>query len=265
MRSRWMRTTSTGEIALVATIPASSLLEAQNSAATPHRPIVCGGLDLGDRRGLQRVQRAHARHHHGADLLHLGIGPGKASQARADSQCLEIVGVVIHGGEDTGWPGPRARRSRSAPRLGILGTVTRRRVLIAALVVLVLLGVLVGVGLWYLPGLIRQTVIWRLQAATGRTVTIQALDISLASGQFSVRGFRVADREPGPPLVEFEKLEGRFHRRSLLRGHVWIENLALTAPHARIVRLGPNRYNISDLLGQGQPSKGVLDVSVDHF
>src|SRR5215470_10046576 len=265
MRSRWTRTTSTGETALVATIRASSVIEAQNRSATSHRPIVCGGLDLGDRRGLQRVQRAHARHHHGADLLHLGIGQGEASQARADSQRLEIVGIVIHGGEDTGWPGPRARRSRSAARLGILGLDMVRRALIAVLVVLVLLGVLVGVGLWYLPGLIQRTVIWRLQAATGRTVTIQALDVSLTSGQFSIRGFRIADREPGPPLAEFEKLEGRFHRRSLLRGHVWIENLALTGPHARIVRLGPNRYNISDLLGQGQQPGGALDVSIDHF
>ena len=120
-------------------------------------------------------------------------------------------------------------------------------------------------GLWYLPGIVQRTVIWRLQAATGRTVTIQALDISLASGQFSIRGFRVADREPGPPLAEFEKLEGRFHRRSLLRGHVWIENLALTGGHARIVRLGPDRYNISDLLPQGPQTSGTLDVSIDHF
>jgi uncharacterized protein involved in outer membrane biogenesis len=140
-----------------------------------------------------------------------------------------------------------------------------RRALIAVLVVLVFLGALVGVGLWYLPGLIQRTVLWRLQAATGRTVTIQAFDISLTSGQFSIRGFRIADREPGPPLAEFETLEGRFHRRSLLRGHVWIESLALTGPHARIVRLGPNRYNISDLLGQGQSSSSALDVSIDHF
>jgi len=140
-----------------------------------------------------------------------------------------------------------------------------RRALIPILVVLVLLGVVVAAGLWYLPGLVHQTVIWRLQAATGRTVTIQALDISLTSGEFSIRGLRIADRERGSLLVEFDTLEGRFHRRSLLRGHVWIENLALTAPHLRIVRLGPNRYNISDLLGQGQQSGGALDVSIDHF
>jgi len=143
--------------------------------------------------------------------------------------------------------------------------VRLRRAVVVLLVGLVLLGVLVTAGLWYLPGIVQRTVIWRLQAATGRTVTIQALDISLASGQFSIRGFRVADREPGPPLAEFEKLEGRFHRRSLLRGHVWIENLALTGGHARIVRLGPNRYNISDLLPQGPQTSGTLDVSIDHF
>ena len=141
----------------------------------------------------------------------------------------------------------------------------RRRVLIVIVAVLVLLGALVAAGLnWYLPAILHRTAIWRLQAATGRTVTIEALDISLATGEFSLRGFRVADREPGPPLAEFERLEGRFHRRSLLRGHVWIESLALTGGHARIVRLGPNRYNISDLLDRPS-SSGGLDVSVDHF
>jgi uncharacterized protein involved in outer membrane biogenesis len=143
--------------------------------------------------------------------------------------------------------------------------VRLRRALVVLLVVLVLLGVLATAGLWYLPSILQRTIIWRLQAATGRTVTIQALDISLTSGEFSIRGFRVADHEPGPPLAEFEKLEGRFHRRSLLRGHVWIESLALTGGHARIVRLGPNRYNVSDLLPQGPQSTGTLGVSIDHF
>ena len=143
--------------------------------------------------------------------------------------------------------------------------MTLRRALVVLLLLLALIGVLVTAGLWYLPGVVQRMVVWRLQAATGRTVTIQALDISLTSGEFSIRGFRVADREPGPPLAEFEKLEGRFHRRSLLRGRVWIESLALTGGHARIVRLGPNRYNISDLLPQGPSSAGTIDVSIDHF
>jgi uncharacterized protein involved in outer membrane biogenesis len=141
----------------------------------------------------------------------------------------------------------------------------RRRALVVILAVLVLLAALVAAGLnWYLPAIIHRTAIWRLQAATGRTVTIEALDISLATGEFSIRGFRIADRETGPPLAEFERLEGRFHRRSLLRGHVWIERLTLTGGHARIVRLGPNRYNISDLL-ERPSSSGGLDVSIDHF
>src|SRR4030095_4946676 len=46
---------------------------------------------------------------------------------------------------------------------------------------------------------------------------------------------------------------------------VWIESLALTGGHARIVRLGPNRYNISDLLDRPSSSSGGLDVSVDHL
>src|SRR4029453_13879517 len=266
IRSRWARTTSTGEIALVAIIRARSVIEVQNRSPTSHRPIVRGGFDIGDRCVLQRLQHPCARHHQGPDLQQFGIAPGEARQLRAAAQDLEIGRLVIHGGQDTGWPGARASCFRSAAHLGILGRMMRRRVLIVVLAVLVLLGALVAAGLnWYLPAILHRTAIWRLQAATGRTVTIEALDISLATGEFSIRGFRIADRETGPPLAEFERLEGRFHRRSLLRGHVWIESLALTGGHARIVRLGPNRYNISDLLDRPSSSSGGLDVSVDHL
>jgi uncharacterized protein involved in outer membrane biogenesis len=146
----------------------------------------------------------------------------------------------------------------------MLGIVTRRRVLwlvltLAALVVLTL-GALVFV---FPSGLVHRLAIWQLESTTGRPVTIEALDLSVATGRFSVRGFRINDPDGGL-LAEFDRLEGRFHRRSLLRGHLWIEALALTGGHVRIVRIGPNRFNISDLL-ERPAGRRMLDVSVDHF
>jgi Domain of Unknown Function (DUF748) len=133
------------------------------------------------------------------------------------------------------------------------------------LIVLVAIVLIVGVGLVVaLPTLVRRAAIWQLQAQTGRPVTIEALELSLLTGRFSVRGFRVADRDGGL-LAEFERLEGRFHRRSLAEARLWIESLTLTNGHVRIVRVAPNRFNVSDLLDRPRQSSGGLDVRIDRF
>ena len=139
-----------------------------------------------------------------------------------------------------------------------------RRRLFWLFLTLVVLVVLAGTAaLLNLSALVRQAAVWQLRAATGRPVGIEALDLSLATGRFSVRGFRVDDHDGGV-LGEFDRLEGRLHRRSLLRGHLWIEELVLTGGHVRIVRVGPNRFNISDLLERPAGPR-ALDISVDHF
>jgi uncharacterized protein DUF748 len=134
-----------------------------------------------------------------------------------------------------------------------------RSVLIAAVLVLV-----AGTtALVMLPRLVRQVAIWRLQALTHRSVSIDALDLSLRTGRFSVRGVRVNDPDGGL-LAGFDALEGRVHRRSFLEARVWIENAVLTNPRVRVVRVGPDRFNISDLLEPRKPSRGVA-ITVDHF
>jgi len=116
----------------------------------------------------------------------------------------------------------------------------------------------------FLPRVARTVAIWRLQAMTNRTVTIDALDISLRTGRFSVRGFRVNDPDGGL-LARFDSLEGRFHRRSIWQGHLWIEDLVLTNGDVRIVRVGPDRFNISDLLERPREPSTGFSIAVDHF
>ena len=140
----------------------------------------------------------------------------------------------------------------------------RRWVLGTLLVVVVLLLVAGTLAIVALPRVARTVAIWRLEALTNRPVTIEALDLSLQSGRFSVRGLRVNDRDGGL-LARFDSLEGRFHRRSLWQGHLWIEDLVLTNGNVRIVRTGPDRFNISDLLERPREPSGGLRVTVDHF
>src|SRR5688500_17183006 len=191
MRSRSARGTSTGETALVAISRASSVIEAKNRSAISDRPIVCRRLGVADGDRLQGAHEPERRLDLEADVFQLGVRPGEAREPRAATEGIEVNGVVHHGGKNTGRPGVPASCSRWKAPLGILEVVTRRRVLwlVLALVVVVA-GAAASLALLALPRLAREAAVWQLTGLTGRPVTIEALDLDLARGEFSVRGFR---------------------------------------------------------------------------
>src|SRR5688572_24901572 len=120
--------------------------------------------------------------------------------------------------------------------LGDVVSPRARRVILGSLLVGLLLAIVaLTAAVVFLPRFARQLVVWQLEGYTQRSVTIDALDVSLRTGRFSVRGFRVNDPDGGL-LARFDSLEGRLHRRSIVQGHVWIEELVLTNGHVRIVR-----------------------------
>ena len=125
------------------------------------------------------------------------------------------------------------------------------------------LTLVVAAAVILLPRYARPLVVWQLRAATGRPVTLAAADVSLSTGEFSLRGLRVSDHDGGL-LAELDSLEGRFHRHSLLRLHLAIERLALAGGRVRIVRLATNRFNISDLLDR-PASRSPFALSIDRL
>jgi uncharacterized protein DUF748 len=143
--------------------------------------------------------------------------------------------------------------------------VIRRRVFWLTLVAALTLAILVAgaVGVYFLPQIVRQVAITAIEVATRRKVAIDAIDVDVSTGRFTVRGFRLADRDFPEPLATFDRLEGRLHRRSLLRLHIWLEHLTLVNPTVHIVRTAPGTFNISDLLSGKESSP--LDITIDHF
>jgi Domain of Unknown Function (DUF748) len=124
-------------------------------------------------------------------------------------------------------------------------------ILIAVASVLLLVGGL----LWALPEIIRRVALDRIPRLTGRAVTIGDIDLNLFTGRLAIKRFRLADR-PGPePFAEFERFDVRLSPTALLRSHVHILEIALTAPSLRIVRTGPAEFNFSDLFaGTKEPA-----------
>ncbi len=139
----------------------------------------------------------------------------------------------------------------------------RRRWILAALVAAFLLAA--GLAWRALPELVGWLVLRRVEAATGRRASLARVDLDLLGGHLSLAGFRLADRGPGPPLAEFERLDVRFRPRALLRGRLWAEEATLHGPWLRIARRADGRLNIADLLARTEARPPLGAVTVDRF
>src|SRR5262245_45667337 len=116
--------------------------------------------------------------------------------------------------------------------------VNRRRVVLGVGIALVVLAGAMVAGVIALPRIIRWTVVSQLGKATGRSVALDSVELSLLRGHFALRGLRVMDRD-GEPLATLERAQVRFRPGALLRLHARIIDATVQAPTVRIVRTGP--------------------------
>ncbi|HZA41113.1 MAG TPA: DUF748 domain-containing protein [Actinomycetota bacterium] len=138
-----------------------------------------------------------------------------------------------------------------------------RRGWLVLIVCIVLVG---GAATWYwLPELIRQVAVARIHAMTGRPVSIEAVRLNLLTGRFTIRDFRLAEREGTAPFADFAQLDIRVYLPSLLRGHLWIRELVLRDSTVRVVRVAGDEFNFSDLIQTSGATSKALDVTVDRF
>ena len=142
--------------------------------------------------------------------------------------------------------------------------MTRRRVLLFVAVLTTL--TISATAVWLaLPSLARRAVVWQVEARTGRKLTMREFDFDLRGGRLRIAGLRLDDREPGPPLAELDRLELRFRPGTLLRGHLWIEDLTLDNPRVHIMRIGRGLLNISDLLRPSKPREQAVAFTLDRL
>jgi uncharacterized protein involved in outer membrane biogenesis len=144
--------------------------------------------------------------------------------------------------------------------------VPRRRVLVVVAVALLATLVAAASAVWLAQSrLARWLVVWQVEAQTGRRLTIRELDLDLGRGHLHIAGVRLADREPGTALAELDRLDVRFRPGALLRGHLWIEDVALDNPRVRVVRTKDGVLNIADLLRPGKPRERLPAVTLDRL
>src|SRR6185436_4205105 len=188
-----------------------------------------------------------------------------------DAACALRLGEVTGPGTNR-----RARRlllavARPAPQYDphIRGydesIVNRRRVLRHAAITATVLVALVAITLTALPSIARWLVVSQLSRTTGRQVTLDALELELFKGRFGLHSLRVIDHDGGP-LLTVDRMEARFSPRALVGGHLRIFDATVQTPALRIVRTGPETFNISDVLGRlGQGQGRAPAVTIARF
>lgn len=122
-----------------------------------------------------------------------------------------------------------------------------------ALWTLVALSALVSLALLIvtlaLPGWVAGRGVALASDALGRTVRIAQAHFQPWRLALVLDDLQIDAAAPGqPPLFKLGKLDAALSLRSLLRGHLVVESLALARPELRIARTAEGRYDIDDLL-----------------
>jgi len=120
----------------------------------------------------------------------------------------------------------------------------------AKIVVGVLLAVLVvgAVVLAALPEIVRRVAVNQASKLTGRTVTLNDVDLNVFTGHLALKGLRLAKRDANERTVELERLDVRIDYLPLFRHDVRVTELSVAGTTIDVVRRGPAEFDFSDIL-----------------
>ncbi len=117
-----------------------------------------------------------------------------------------------------------------------------------------------------LPEIVRRVAVTQLARITGRSVSIEDVDLNLFAGRVALKRFRLGQRGSTATALGFDGVEVRFAPAALLRRHIRLFDLALTAPTIRATRTGPAEFDFADLLAlipptdPARPSRWVVSL-----
>ena len=125
----------------------------------------------------------------------------------------------------------------------------RRRLLVMAVVLLIIL----GLTILFLPEVARRLAVDRLEQALTVPVQIDDVDLNLFTGRATVENIAIGASEPRPILV-VPALTLEFSRLALLRGNADVHSITVENPSLLIERLDAATYNVLQAV-RGNPEK----------
>lgn len=129
------------------------------------------------------------------------------------------------------------------------GIKRRRKPLVRILIVLLALWLLfLALTAWGIPRLVRSVALAQVPEVLGRTARMGEVSFNPFKLRLRVHDFAILDRAGANPDFSVEQVEINASISSLFRFAPVVDGLAITAPRVSLVREGPQRFNISDIL-----------------
>ena len=131
-----------------------------------------------------------------------------------------------------------------------------RKVVVGVVLACVVLGALF---LAVLPEIVRRVAVSQASKLTGRTVSLDDLDLNVFTGHLALKGLHLAKRGVNERAFEVERLDVRVDYLPLFHRDVRVTELSVVGTTVNILRRGPVDFDFADILdnlrGQAQTSK----------
>ena len=117
-----------------------------------------------------------------------------------------------------------------------------------------------------LPYVVRHFAVQRVEAMTGRDVTIDNVDLNLFTRRIVFHDVRIASPGETPPLVTSPRIEARFQLLPFFSGRTVLEHVAIVEPVVSVVRGEQGTLNVEDVIEHwqarpaGEPVQARLDA-----
>src|SRR5262245_12931306 len=131
-----------------------------------------------------------------------------------------------------------------------------RKIIVGVVLACVVVG---AVFLAVLPEIVRRSAVSHASKLTGRTVSLEDVDLNVFTGHLALKGLHVAKRGVNERAIDIERLDVRMDYFPLFRRTVRVTELSLVGTTANLIRRGPVEFDFSDILdnlrGDAQSSK----------
>jgi outer membrane protein OmpA-like peptidoglycan-associated protein len=125
--------------------------------------------------------------------------------------------------------------------------VTKQRWKTIAGIVAGIILLLAAFNVFVLPAIVKSQVIQRVEEATGRKLEIGGMSFNPFALTVVIDDFRFSEPGGGETFAAFSRARISMSPLSLYRRTLIVASARITAPYFRIVRIGTNSYNFSDL------------------
>jgi hypothetical protein len=126
--------------------------------------------------------------------------------------------------------------------------ITKKRWKKAVLILIGIVLLLAGFVAFVLPGIVKSQAVRIVEAATGRTLGIGGISINPFTWTVVIRDFRISETGSGVTFTSFSSARITVNPETISKRVPIIAAAHFTSPHFRIVRVGENLYNFTDLL-----------------